>query len=142
MKVKKLILTWLACVVFSTAFAQNDFQKFDPVKFRHELVEFIVNEAELTPAEKSAVVPIYDEFLLKKQALFKEMSKYRHFQGDNDNAYKNAIEDMNRISIEMKTLQQTYHRKLFKVITAKKVYALIRAEKHFNKQCLQKVTRH
>lgn len=140
MKAKKIILTLLACLFLHTAYAQTNGPKFDPVKFRLELVEFVVDEAGLSPAEKIVAAPIYDEFLTKKQELFKQMGKYRKFKGTNDKSYADAIEVMDRIAIEMKTLQQTYHRRLLKMLPAKKVYAMIRAEKVFNKRSFQKVT--
>ena len=140
MKAKRIILTLLACLLLHTAYAQTNKPKFDPVKFRHELVDFVVGELDLSSEERKAVVPLYEEFLKKKQELFKQMGKYRRFNGSSDKAYAEAIEEMDRISIEMKTLQQTYHRKLMRVLPSQKVYGLIKAEKLFNKRYFQKVT--
>ena len=140
MNVKRLILTLLTCLTLQLANAQTDRPKFDPAKFRQDLIAFVVGEATLTPAEKVLVMPIYEEYLTKKQELFKKMGTYRNFSATNDKAYADAIESMDGISIEMKTLQQTCHRRLLKVLSAKKVYTMIRAEKEFNKRCFQRIT--
>ncbi len=138
---KKIIFTFFFSLMLCSVNAQGwNHRSFDPVKFRNAMIQFVVDANHLTPAEKKAFVPVFEELLIKRQELFNELRKYRHLENASEKEYLDAVQQLDRIAVELKVVQQTYHKKLLKVLPARRVYQLMKAENEFNQRSIQRMT--
>lgn len=130
---KKIILFILLSLM---CFCQADARKqktFDPAKFEAELEQFITTEACLSPKEVAAFFPLYREMRKKQLAYFGEDRRCRHVDITDDKACAEAIKRHDENDLEIKLLQQNYHKKFMKVLSASKVYLIMRAEEKFHR---------
>ena len=139
----KRLFTIIAMTMFMVlvAIAQdNKLPRFNPEEFRAKLETYIAQKANLTQAECDKVFPIYRE-LKEKQRKLKtgEMKLKKNCAGyDNDKEFQEAIEDVAKLRIEAAKLEESYYKKMCKVIPAKKVYAITMAEDAFHREMLQR----
>lgn len=134
-----IILTLLFSVV---TFAQQEKPKFDAAKFERELAQFIKTEACLTSTESQKFFPLYCEMRKKQKTLFEQMRRYRHADLSNEKACEEAIREQDRMDVELKELQQTYHVKFMKIMSASKVLKVIKAEEKFHRQAFKWAAKH
>jgi len=106
-------------------------EKFSPEKFKQELKEYITKHAQLTPQEAAKFFPLYEELQSKKRALF-EKNKIKHRPKD-EQSCKAAIRQKDENEIKAKKLEQQYHEKFMHVISAQKLFEVIRAENEFHR---------
>ena len=119
MKMKRhLIMTVAFLMLTCTAWAQG-MQRFNPDKFRADLEKFITVEACLTPAEAAKFFPLYEEMNKKQRALFRQMRELQR----------------------MKQIQANYHTRFLTIISASKLYDVIRAEGKFHRQAVKNAAR-
>ena len=143
---KRFILFSLLLMVLTCGYAQPPFHhgqmpKFDPKRFQADLEQFITSEAALTPQEASAFFPVYRELLQKQRALFVQAGKNRLVKPTDDEGCRKFIEQSDEISLQIKELQQQYHKKFMKILKPSKVYDVLKAEDRFHRQALKKRTR-
>ena len=112
--------------------------KFDPAKFDAELEQFITTEAALTPQEAAQFFPLYREMQRKQRSIFDQMRRFRHVDVQDAKACQEAIEEKDKMDIEIKELQQHYHNKFMKLLPAGKVFQIIRAEDKFHRQAFRR----
>lgn len=135
---KTLICTFLAiCLSLGVADAQG-IKPFDPAKFQADLEQFITVEACLTPSEAAAFFPLYREMTRKQRALYEQMREDRRVNPDSEEAAKQAISEHDRIEIEIKQLQANYHARFIGIITARKLYKVIKAEGKFHRMAMKR----
>jgi saccharopine dehydrogenase-like NADP-dependent oxidoreductase len=65
-----------------------------------------------------------------------------HVDVNDDEACKNAIQERDRLDVQIKELQQTYHEKFMKVLPARKVFSIIKAEENFHRQAFRRAAKH
>ena len=135
---KKLSLLLLALMTSVIICAQAQQQKFSPEKFDAELQEYITNEAKLTPQEAAKFFPIYREMQTKQRALFERQRNVVFIRPQDEAGCLKAIRERDEIEVEMKRIQQTYHEKFLEMLSASKVYAILRAEDLFHRRMLQR----
>ncbi len=111
---------------------------FDPAKFQADLEQFITVEACLTPSEAASFFPVYREMTQKQRALYDKMKEGRHMRPDSEEAARKAIAEMDRIEIEIKQLQSTYHSRFLGIISARKLYNVIKAEGKFHRMAMKR----
>jgi hypothetical protein len=111
---------------------------FDPAKFQADLEQFITVEACLTPSEAAAFFPLYREMTRKQRALYEQMREDRRVNPDSEEAAKQAISEHDRIEIEIKQLQANYHARFIGIITARKLYKVIKAEGKFHRMAMKR----
>lgn len=120
----------------------NANRKFDPARFEAELEQFITTSAGLSPNEASAFFPLYREMQKKQRSLFDQLRRRAHVDVNDDEACKNAIQERDRLDVQIKELQQTYHEKFMKVLPARKVFSIIKAEENFHRQAFRRAAKH
>jgi len=135
---KRLIFFIFAATLAMQAPAQQQGQgrppaheKFSPEKFKQELKEYITKTARLTPQEAAKFFPLYEELQNKKRALFQK-NKIKHRPKD-EQSCKAAIRERDENEVKAKKLEQQYHEKFMRVISAQKLFEVIRAENEFHK---------
>ena len=135
---KKLIVICLSFMFAVRAYAEEpqQQQKFSPEKFQADMEAFITKQACLTPQEASAFFPLYREMQKKQRAVYHEMREL--FKAPSDEASsKRAIQRRDQLEMELKSIQQTYHNKFLKVVSATKVYKSIIAEDQFHRKAFR-----
>lgn len=111
---------------------------FSPKAFQKELEAFIVREASLTPNEAEKFFPLYREMGKKQREIFNKIRHINRTRPSDSNEYKKCVTERDKLDIELKKIQQTYHNKFFTVLSAKKVFEVLRAEDLFHRQMLNK----
>lgn len=113
--------------------------KFDYKKYKAELVKYITNKACLTQAEAAKFFPVYNEMQQKQRVLFNELKKNKRLKPASDAEYKKVIRRHSELEIQMKELQLQYHNKFLKILPAKKVYDVIKAEDRFHREAFKRL---
>ncbi len=125
---KKLYLTLALAIICSACLAQ---EKFNAKNFETELETYVVNEAKLTVEEAKNFLPIYRELRKKQVAAIEADRKVRSKAPANDAEWAEQLQKHDESEIAQKKLLQTYHNKMLKVMSAKKVMRVIKAEENF-----------
>lgn len=139
MNMKKILLFALALIITMSADAQNDKRKrFSPEKFRTDMQQFIVKEACLTPAESAAFFPIYDEMYKKQRSVFDSMRRLDKSHPVSEEDCRKAVKERDKLDLELKKIQQTYHNKFLSILSAQKVFNILKAEDRFHHRMLKR----
>lgn len=134
---KKTIAT-LALLAFAIfAVAQSKQQRFSPDKFRADMEQFIAKEACLTPQESAKFFPVYDEMNKKQRAIFSRKRRLSKVKPADDKGCRELIEKLDKLDVELKQIQQTYHTKFMAIIPPSKLFDVIKAEEKFHRRMLR-----
>ena len=144
---------WLlraSCIVImmmamlTSAIAQPKGERFSPKEFRAHLEEFISKEAGLTASEGKAIFPIFHEM---KEKQFKAQDKIFRLKRNgpasnaSDKEFANAIQKIKNLEVEKAETEEEYYKKMCKVIPARKVFLVMRAEDKFHRRMLNNFNR-
>lgn len=125
------------CILQSVNSQENK-QKFSPAKFQAELEAFITKEACLTTNEANAFFPLFREMGKKQRGVYQKMRKLGFEKPKTEEECKNVIIQRDRMDMELKKIQQTYHNKFLEILPACKVFDVIKAEDRFHRRMLKK----
>ena len=138
---KQLTLTILSLIFALTVVAQEQQrplqQKFSPERFQAELECFIAKEACLTAQERTTFFPIYKEMQAKQRAVFDRQRQLGKVKPADEKGCEQAIRKRDEYDLELKRIQQTYHNKFLTVLSASKLYDVLKAEDRFHRQMLR-----
>ena len=133
---------FIILIAFGISVTAQGQQKFDPERYQADLEQFITSEACLTPQESARFFPVYREMMKKQHSLYDELRKYRHFKPANEGGCLDAILLKDQLDIQVKELQQQYHQKFLRIISASKLYDVIKAEDKFHRQSFKRMSEH
>ena len=149
MKMKRLTTILFVLALTTTAMAQHfntpqpqqqqqqQAPKFSPEKFQADLEQFITKEACLTPREAAKFFPIYKEMQAKQRAVYERQRQLGWGKPADEKGCEKAIRQRDEYDLELKRIQQTYHNKFLSVISASKLYDVLKAEDRFHRQMLR-----
>ncbi len=132
----KQIFPFFFALVFALNIHAQQF-KFSPEKFESQLVSYITKEAHLSQQEASVFFPIYKEMREKQRQLFIQQRTLAKNKPQDEKGCLKAIRERDRIDIELKELQKTYHDKFLKSLSASKVYDILKAEDRFHRRMMK-----
>lgn len=117
--------------------------EFSYEQFVKDLKDFITREAQLTPAEATKFFPLLLEMHEKKQALDGKrrelmMSGYKGGDNMSDAEYSKIIDQVTKLEVEIKQVEQTYYKKFHSVISWKKVFKVRAAIDRYHMYALRK----
>lgn len=112
-------------------------QRFSPERFQQQLEEFITKEANLTAQEAATFFPIYKEMAEKQRAVFMRQRNVARVKPADEQGCLKAIKEQDEIDLELKRIQQTYHLRFLEVLSASKVYDILRAEEKFHRNMMR-----
>lgn len=135
---KRLLFMIIFLPVVAHSIAQNKRPKLSLESFRAEKEQFIAKEACLTPQESADFFPLYNEMNQKQRIIFDQMRKMEQIKPTDERSCKEAIERRDQLDLELKQIQQTYHNKFMSVISASKLFDIIKAEDKFHRRMLKK----
>jgi len=141
-KMKKRLTAILFAVALAMTVTAQNFnpqqpQKFSPEKFQADLEQFITKEACLTPREAAKFFPIYKEMQAKQRAVYERQRQLGWGKPADEKGCEKAIRQRDEYDLELKRIQQTYHNKFLSVISASKLYDVLKAEDRFHRQMLR-----
>ncbi|GAY27613.1 MULTISPECIES: hypothetical protein [unclassified Prevotella] len=137
---KRLLLCFVSLVIALSVCAQDNRGKgFSPEKFQADLEQFIIKEAGLTNKEAEKFFPLYDEMRKAQRAKFDRIRQLSRNNPTDDAACLNIIKQCDKLEIDLKRIQQSYHNKFLTVIPARKLLDVIKAENKFHRRSLKKM---
>lgn len=140
---KRYVFLCFTLMLFTVCHAQG--KKFSPEKFDAEMTDFITKEALLTDEEAIKFFPLLREMHKKQRCLYKKIRDGGKEKPATEEGCAAAIRERDKLDIELKQLEQSYHKKMMQVLPASKVYDAIRAESQFHRRMMkgwQKGRRH
>lgn len=120
--------------------AQQEKWKFNPEEFRAKLEEFITQKAEFTSTEAQTFFPIFHQMKDEQRSLQKEIFTLKRIPKDvcpSEKEYADKIQRICELNIKMAQIQESYYKKLSKVVPAQKVYKAMLAEDVFHRMMLR-----
>ncbi len=112
---KRFVCFAVLMMLFTVCDAQE--KKFSPEKFEAELAEYVKKEAKLSDEEAA-----------------KDLGREKPA---NEEGCAAAIRERDKLEIELKQLEQCYHKKMIQVIPASKLYDCINAENRFHRKMMK-----
>jgi hypothetical protein len=136
---KRLLTTYVIVLsAFLTVAAQNKKpEKFSPERFQADLEQFITKEACLTAKEAATFFPIYKEMQAKQRAVFERQRQLGMVKPADEKGCEEAIRQRDEYDLELKSIQKNYHNKFLGVLSASKLYDVLKAEDRFHRQMLR-----
>lgn len=113
----------------------QDHKKFSPEKFQADLEDFITREAHFDQQEAAKFFPLLRELQAKQRAIYGRMRQTPK-PGD-DAKCAEAIREWDKANIELKQLDQQYHKKMMQVVPASKLFDAIMAESRFHRKMMK-----
>lgn len=114
-----------------------DFKRFNPEEYQRKLEAHITKFAGLTTQEAQKFFPLFREMQQKQRAIFMKQKKRDMSMFSDNKAAFEAINHHDEAEIQIKKLQQYYHRRFTKVLPASKVLKCIVAEDVFNRKMMR-----
>ena len=141
MKVNNIVVLVLMFLTFSLGInAQGNGRhgkRLSQERFVAELEKFIASEADLTPQECNKLFPIMREMYGKQRLYFDKLKQMHQKCPKNESDCRNAVKQRDKIDLDMKKLQQTYHNKMLDAISPCKVMMVLNAEDKFHRAKLK-----
>ena len=133
---RKLIVIVLCLWASVTLYAQ-DGKKFSPEKFEADLQEFIKKEANLDAQEAARFFPLLKEMHKQQRAIYGRMMELGRSKPASEVACAEAIKHRDKCNLELRELEQTFHKRMLRVLPASKLYDAIRAESRFHRRMMR-----
>ena len=137
----KKVLQLLILLILGSLTTVNAQQRpMNKQQFRERQKNYLTEKAALTPKEAAAFFPLYFELQDKKHNLNKEAwGKLRREQKEKltDSEYGMIIDDVAKARIAADQLEYEYIQAYKKILSAKKIYRIQRAEMHFHRDLLK-----
>ena len=134
---KKVLISMMILLAGVSVCQADEPQKFSPEKFQAEMEQFITKEAGLTAEEGAKFFPLYREMQQKQRAVFGKMRQEGRVKPTDDASCKKLVQKHDEVEVELKKIQQTYHNKFFTVLSASKVFDVLRAEERFHRRAFK-----
>ena len=134
---KKVLISMMFLLAGVLICQADEPQKFSPEKFQAEMEQFITKEAGLTADEAAKFFPIYREMQQKQRAVFGKVRQEGRVKPTDDASCKKLVQRRDEVELELKKIQQTYHNKFFTVLSASKVFDVLRAEERFHRRAFR-----
>lgn len=118
--------------------------RFSPEEYVKRCDAFITAEAKLTPAEAKKFFPLYHEMKNKQRECEFQKGKLERDamkQMPNDEKCQHILNAINAINKHIGNLEESYQRKLLKVVSPSKLLSAKIAEKKFERRMLRNMMR-
>jgi len=112
-------------------------QRFSPEAFDAAMQEYITREAGLNAQEAAKIFPVYKEMMAKQRAVFEKQRKMVRVKPQDEAGCLKAIKERDDYDLELKRIQQTYHNKFLELLSASKVYDILKAEDDFHRSFMR-----
>ena len=128
----------MLCVFFSVSLLHAQ-GKFDFNKIKVEAHSFMTKEAGLSAQEAARFFPVYDEMRDKQRGYFDKLRAIHSSKPSSEREAREAIEKADGYEIQLKQIEQRYHKEMLKVLPATKLLRVLEAERRFHRQTFRKM---
>ena len=80
--------------------------------------EFITKEAKLTPEDAAKFFPLYKEMQDKQRKLFARQRELANVKPSDEQGCLNVIKESDEIDLELKRIQQNYHKRFISMLSS------------------------
>ena len=136
MKHKRIIL--LLCIFFSVSLLHAQ-GKFDFNRIKAESHSFMTKEAGLSGQEAARLFPVFDEMRSKQRVYFEKLRAIFSAKPSSEREANKIIEQADAYEIQLKQIEQRYHKEMLKVLPATKLLRVLEAERRFHRQMFRKM---
>lgn len=136
MKQTAIVIILQLLMVVSVS-AQGHQQKFSPEKFDADMEKFVAAQAKLTQQESDKFFPLFREMHQKQRAVYHKIRQATKQKPADDKACEATLKLCDKLNIELREIEQSYHQKMMKAIPAQKVYDAIIAESEFHRHSMR-----
>lgn len=138
-KILLVVLLFLGCLTDLSA--QQGPHNFSPQRFREEMEDFIILSTGMTALDAKNFFPLYHELHEKQRKINKEIMnlKRKHKTNPTDHECREYVERITELKVESAELERTYFKKMCKVVSPRKVHAVMLAEDKFHRRMLQNI---
>lgn len=112
-------------------------ERFSPEKFQSALEQYIKQEVQLTSQDASKFFSVYKEMHQKQRPLFDRQKSLAKAKPQDEEGCRKAIEERDAIDLELKRIQQNYHKRFLELLPASKVYDILKAEQRFYRHAMK-----
>ncbi len=139
-----IILSFMICSFVSMTMAQEkgNQHRLSPSEFREKQQMFITDKANLTKEEAAKFFPLYFQLQDKKKKLNdKAWNLIREGKQDDvtEAQYNEILEEVYDSRIAVAELEKSYYLKFKKILPAKKIFLIQKAEMRFHRELLKGV---
>lgn len=127
----------MICLLASLGLYAQEPKKFSPEKFEADLQEFITQEAGFDQQEAAKFFPLLREMHTKQRGIYGHMNALGKDKPSDEARCAEAIKERDKMNVELRQVEQTYHKKMMQVVPASKVYDAIRAEGRFHRKMMK-----
>lgn len=99
--------------------------------------EYITKEANLTPEDATKFFPLYKEMQDKQRKLFARQRELANVKPSDEQGCLNVIKESDEIDLELKRIQQNYHKRFISLLSASKLYDIMQAEQRFYRHLMR-----
>lgn len=145
---RPLLCLLLAATLSVPALADNattlDAQRFSPAEFIKHEEAFITRNASLTPKEAAAFFPLLHEKEAKDREIRKQMDalvRRSHNPNISESECRQILNQMAALDLQKTKLENSYHTKYRKVLSAKKTLRVIDACHRFDREIIKHMMR-
>ena len=136
MKHKRIIL--LLCIFFSVSLLHAQ-GKLDFNRIKAESHSFITKEAGLSAQEAARFFPVFDEMKGKQRGYFNKLRAVYNASPSSEREASKMIQQADAYEIQLKQIEQRYHKEMLKVLPATKLLRVLEAERRFHRQMFRKM---
>ena len=132
---KKYLVVIVSLMVAMVVNAQE--KKFSPEKFDAQMEEYITSKANLDQQEAAKLFPLFKEMHKKQRAVYARMRALGKSKPADDAGCADAIKEKDKCNLELKQIEQCFHQKMLQVVSASKLYDVLKAESHFYRKMMK-----
>ena len=125
------------CLYASVTLYAQDGKKFSPEKFEADLQEFVKKEANMDAQEAARFFPLLKEMHKQQRAIYGRMMELGRSKPASEAACAEAIKHRDKCNLELRELEQTFHKRMLRVLPASKLYDAIQAESRFHRRMMR-----
>lgn len=140
MKKQLLLIVLMFAGFLSHVSAQNGPHNFSPQKFREDMENFIMINTGMTALDAKNFFPLYHEMHDKQRKINKEIMRLKKLKNTanlTDKDYREYVARIMELKVEFAEVERDYYKKMCKVVSPRKVHAVLSAEDRFHRRMLQ-----
>ena len=116
----------MLCIFFSVSLLHAQ-GKFDLNRIKAESHNFITKEAGLSGQEAARLFPVFDEMRGKQRVYFDKLRAIHSARPSSEREASKMIEQADAYEIQLKQIEQRYHKEMLKVLPATKLLRVLEA---------------
>ena len=132
---KRLFAIAVFVLTILTVNAQE--KRFSPEKFQADMESYIAEKAGLTQQEAAKLFPLMREMQEKQRVIYRKMHEMVKQKPTDEASCANNIKEYDKMNIELRNIEQRYHKKMMGEIPASKVYEVLKAEYRFHRHWMR-----